>query len=193
MPPTFGRPPASSPSSTRPSTSSSPLPPPYPPSPLPFPPPPPHPSSPCLQIASEPSTSAEVKEDVTEEVKSEAAEDEEPLDIRIRNVVVCFTVRCHVNLRELALVSNHVYYERSKGVPSCPWFAMNGSHRGLASGTREAVEKPQGPRQDLQLRQGFRHRLREVRPTPGPFLRAMVPISLSAKRTPCGAPRRWPC
>lgn len=39
-----------------------------------------------------------------------------PIDLHIRNVVVTFSVRCHVDLRKLVLSTVNAVYERSKGV-----------------------------------------------------------------------------
>lgn len=48
--------------------------------------------------------------------EAEAADAHNIGDCQIRNVVSAFNLRCHVGLRELAQLSAHVYYERSKGV-----------------------------------------------------------------------------
>lgn len=50
--------------------------------------------------------------------EAEEAEAEAPpeIDILIRNVVCNFSVRCHLNLREIALNGSNVEYRRENGV-----------------------------------------------------------------------------
>lgn len=57
--------------------------------------------------------------DHTEEshVEHEQSHEESPeLDIVINNVVCSFSVRCHLNLREIALKGSNVEYRRENGV-----------------------------------------------------------------------------
>lgn len=46
------------------------------------------------------------------------------IDVLIRNVVCSFNVRCHLNLREIALKGSNVEYKRESGV-SCNIFYSN--------------------------------------------------------------------
>lgn len=50
----------------------------------------------------------------TESVDDGEAQPE--IDILIRNVVCSFSVRCHLNLREIALNGSNVEYKRENGV-----------------------------------------------------------------------------
>lgn len=52
------------------------------------------------------------------EVKCEEQEPEPEIDIVINNVVCSFSVRCHLNLRQIALSGVNVEYRREHGV-SC--------------------------------------------------------------------------
>uniref|UniRef100_A0A915IS69 TATA box-binding protein-like 1 n=1 Tax=Romanomermis culicivorax TaxID=13658 RepID=A0A915IS69_ROMCU len=45
-----------------------------------------------------------------------ASNEDELIDLQIRNVVAMFTCCCHVDLRKFATCSCHVIYERSRGV-----------------------------------------------------------------------------
>ena len=53
-----------------------------------------------------------------EEDTEPTAEEKKPLDIYINNVVCTFSVRCHLNLRDIALNGSNVEYRRENGV-SC--------------------------------------------------------------------------
>ncbi|KAB0797349.1 hypothetical protein PPYR_08343 [Photinus pyralis] len=52
-------------------------------------------------------------ENITEQIESEA---EPEIDIVINNVVCSFSVRCHLNLREIALTGMNVEYRRENGM-----------------------------------------------------------------------------
>lgn len=52
-------------------------------------------------------------------LENEEVAEQEPqpeIDILIRNVVCSFSVRCHLNLREIALNGSNVEYRRENGV-----------------------------------------------------------------------------
>lgn len=50
-------------------------------------------------------------------IKESVQEIEEPeIDIVINNVVCSFSVKCHLNLRQIALTGRHVEYRRENGV-----------------------------------------------------------------------------
>lgn len=51
-----------------------------------------------------------------EEIHEEPHEEPPELDIVINNVVCSFSVRCHLNLREIALNGSNVEYRRENGV-----------------------------------------------------------------------------
>jgi len=54
-----------------------------------------------------------------EELDKEEAKDEEgspEVDIVINNVVCSFSVRCHLNLKEIALSGSNVEYRRENGM-----------------------------------------------------------------------------
>lgn len=53
------------------------------------------------------------KEEATE---TETGEPTPEIDIVISNVVCSFSVRCHLNLREIALKGSNVEYKREHGV-----------------------------------------------------------------------------
>lgn len=57
----------------------------------------------------------------TEAVQQCVAEEEPEIDIVINNVVCSFSVRCHLNLRQIALNGVNVEYRREHGV-SYPYF-----------------------------------------------------------------------
>ncbi|KAF4518637.1 hypothetical protein B566_EDAN005964 [Ephemera danica] len=52
----------------------------------------------------------------TVETSEEAAQDVPEVDIEISNVVCSFSVRCHLNLREIALNGSNVEYKREQGM-----------------------------------------------------------------------------
>jgi len=56
----------------------------------------------------------EVKKEIVEGKKEES--DEPEVDIVINNVVCSFNVRCHLNLRDIALRGLNVEYRRENGV-----------------------------------------------------------------------------
>lgn len=49
-------------------------------------------------------------------VEEPQTEDDPEIDIVINNVVCSFSVRCHLNLREIALNGSNVVYKRENGV-----------------------------------------------------------------------------
>jgi len=54
---------------------------------------------------------------VEDQVKPESKEDDPPeMDIFINNVVCSFSVRCHLNLKEIALTGSNVEYRRENGM-----------------------------------------------------------------------------
>ncbi|XP_024882119.1 TATA box-binding protein-like protein 1 [Temnothorax curvispinosus] len=55
-------------------------------------------------------------EAIQEEPQEEAHEEPPELDIVINNVVCSFSVRCHLNLREIALKGSNVEYRRENGM-----------------------------------------------------------------------------
>ena len=57
-----------------------------------------------------------VEEDVDESSKEEAKEESPEVDIVINNVVCSFSVRCHLNLKEIALNGSNVEYRRENGM-----------------------------------------------------------------------------
>lgn len=65
---------------------------------------------PPLQPKQEPGTRADTtKEEVKEESQPE-------VDIVINNVVCSFSVRCHLNLKEIALNGSNVEYRKENGM-----------------------------------------------------------------------------
>ena len=65
---------------------------------------------PPLQLKQEPGTRADTtKEEVKEESQPE-------VDIVINNVVCSFSVRCHLNLKEIALNGSNVEYRKENGM-----------------------------------------------------------------------------
>lgn len=65
----------------------------------------------------------EVKSDLCDENEQKyqseipsAATEEQEVDIVINNVVCSFSVKCHLNLRQIALTGCHVEYRRENGV-----------------------------------------------------------------------------
>lgn len=56
------------------------------------------------------------KVDGNEQLSQPAVKIDHPIDVQLRNVVCSFSVPCHIDLRELARKTCHVYYEKSKGV-----------------------------------------------------------------------------
>lgn len=58
----------------------------------------------------------EPSEEVHEQSYEEPHEEPPELDIVINNVVCSFSVRCHLNLREIALNGSNVEYRRENGV-----------------------------------------------------------------------------
>ena len=57
-----------------------------------------------------------VEEDVDESSKEEVKEESPEVDIVINNVVCSFSVRCHLNLKEIALNGSNVEYRRENGM-----------------------------------------------------------------------------
>lgn len=58
----------------------------------------------------------QVKLEPKEEIEDSVKDQELDLDIYINNVVCTFSVRCHLNLREIALNGSNVEYRRENGV-----------------------------------------------------------------------------
>lgn len=58
----------------------------------------------------------QVKLESKEEIDDTVKDQEPDLDIYINNVVCTFSVRCHLNLREIALNGSNVEYRRENGV-----------------------------------------------------------------------------
>jgi transcription initiation factor TFIID TATA-box-binding protein len=57
-----------------------------------------------------------VEDDEDEEAKEEVKEESPEVDIVINNVVCSFSVRCHLNLKEIALNGSNVEYRRENGM-----------------------------------------------------------------------------
>lgn len=53
------------------------------------------------------------------DIPMEEPEAQPEIDILIRNVVCSFSVRCHLNLREIALNGSNVEYRKENGVINC--------------------------------------------------------------------------
>ena len=70
--------------------------------------------SPCSSGASPPISSGSNPADSA--VPSKSSSDEQEVDIVINNVVCSFSVRCHLNLREIALRGLNVEYKKENGV-----------------------------------------------------------------------------
>ena len=64
------------------------------------------------QLASAHTLVPKVEEDAEETSKEESPE----VDIVINNVVCSFSVRCHLNLKEIALNGSNVEYRRENGM-----------------------------------------------------------------------------
>lgn len=60
----------------------------------------------------------ESRKETHEQSHEESHEEPPELDIVINNVVCSFSVRCHLNLREIALNGSNVEYRRENGVCS---------------------------------------------------------------------------
>merc|ERR1719457_260889 len=68
------------------------------------------------ELATVAGTSVATKADITQE-QAQPKQDEEPeMDIFINNVVCSFSVRCHLNLKEIALSGSNVEYRRENGM-----------------------------------------------------------------------------
>lgn len=75
-------------------------------------------SSGLQQFVSGPTDSLvpKVEDEEDEEAKEEAKEESPEVDIVINNVVCSFSVRCHLNLKEIALNGSNVEYRRENGM-----------------------------------------------------------------------------
>lgn len=61
--------------------------------------------------------SSSVKEEVTDMTNNKPMEEDQPeIDITINNVVCSFSVRCHLNLKQIATQGANVEYKKENGV-----------------------------------------------------------------------------
>ena len=68
------------------------------------------------QLASAHNLIPKVEQDAEETSKEESKEESPEVDIVINNVVCSFSVRCHLNLKEIALNGSNVEYRRENGM-----------------------------------------------------------------------------
>ena len=54
----------------------------------------------------------------------QSQEEQKEVDIVINNVVGSFSVKCHLNLRDIALRGHNVEYRRENGVRSLPYYKL---------------------------------------------------------------------